>query len=63
MSIALTRSDLIAHRDAMPKGARGRKAFQPLIEQMTTADLRFEAEIDAALMAGLSRDPEWKEAR
>lgn len=63
MSIALTRSDLLAFQASLPKRSRGQKILRRLVQQLTCAELRFELEIERALMAGIKRDPEYREAR
>lgn len=58
MSIALTRSDLIAYQNALPKHARGRRQIERLVKNVTCDELRFEIELETALRDGIASDPE-----
>lgn len=59
----LTREDLIQYRAAMKPNARGKRAIDAVLVDLTSEQLRFEQGICAAVEAGLSRDPEYLASR
>jgi len=59
MTMILTREDLIQRRAAMKPNARGKRAVEAMLVEITCGELRFEQEIEAALMESLARDPDF----
>lgn len=53
----ITREDLIQRRAAMKPNARGKRAFDAMLISVTCEHLKFEHELEQALMEGLARDP------
>lgn len=53
----LTREDLIQRRAAMKPNARGKRALDAMLVDLTSEQLRFERELEEALMEGIARDP------
>lgn len=53
----ITREDLIQRRAAMKPNARGKRALDAIIVELTTKELQFNRELEQALMEGLARDP------
>lgn len=62
-SMILTREDLIQRRASMKPNARGKRAIEAMLVEVTCGELRFERELCAALDANLSRDPEYLASR
>lgn len=59
----LTREDLIQRRASMAPNARGKRAVDAMLIEMTNDQLRFEQEIGAVVDANLARDPEYLASR
>jgi len=63
MTMILTREDLIQRRAAMKPNARGKRAVEAMLVEVTCGELRFEQEICAASDELLATDPEYLESR
>ena len=62
-SMILTREDLIHRRAAMKPNARGRRAIEAMLVEVTCEELRFEQELCAASDELLACDPEYLASR
>ncbi|MGB3388989.1 MAG: hypothetical protein WBA88_13480 [Pseudaminobacter sp.] len=59
----ITREDLIQRRASMKPNARGKRALDAMLVEVTSAELRFEQDIWAAAQASLALDPEYIASR
>lgn len=59
----LTREDLIQRRASMKPNARGKRALDAMLAEVTCAELRFERELIAVMDAALAIDPEYLASR
>lgn len=59
----ITREDLIQRRAAMKPNARGKRALDAMLVEVTSAELRFERELVAVVDAALAIDHEYLASR